>query len=85
MVTKLHIGKLTKEVSTTVTEEFAELMTERARLSNCKLADVIREGLYMLFTSDTYSGHVAKDRSAAFRLPPQTLPETTGNDIGSQS
>ena len=66
MTARVHIGKPSKEISTTVTDEFAELIADRARASNCKPSDLIRDGLYLLLTGDSYSGHVAKDMSAAF-------------------
>jgi hypothetical protein len=64
-----HVGKLTKEISTTVTDEFGELLADRARAANCKPSDLMREGLYLLLTGATYSAHVSKDMSAAFEFP----------------
>ena len=78
-MTRVHIGKLSKEISTTVTDEFAELIADRARESNCKPSDLIREGLYLLLTGDSYSGHVAKDMSAAFRPQVQKQAEKSGS------
>ncbi len=34
-MTTAHIGKLSKEISTTVTDEFAELLSDRVCLSRC--------------------------------------------------
>lgn len=43
----VHVGKLSKEISTVVTDEFYELLADRARASNCKPSDLFREGLYL--------------------------------------
>lgn len=79
-----HIGKLSKEISTTVTDEFAELIADRARASNCKPSDLMREGLFLLLTGDTYSGHVAKDMSQAFKNPHANQAENSGTKEGTQ-
>ena len=79
-----HICKLSKEISTTVTDEFAELIADRARASNCKPSDLMREGLFLLLTGDTYSGHVAKDMSQAFAIPQANHPENSGTKEGTQ-
>ena len=73
-----HVGKLSKEISTTVTDEFAELLADRARAANCKPSDLMREGLFLLLTGDTYSAHVAKDMANAFTFPSANLPENSG-------
>ena len=78
-MSRVHIGKLSKEISTTVTDEFAELIADRARASNCKPSDLIREGLYLLLTGDSYSGHVAKDMTAAFSVQAQKQAEKSGS------
>ena len=74
-----HVGKLSKEISTTVTEEFGELLCDRARAANCKPSDLIREGLYLLLTSDSYSGHVAKDMAKALQIPQTTVADNSGS------
>ena len=81
-MTAAHIGKLSKEISTTVTDEFAELLCDRARAANCKPSDLIREGMYLLLTGDSYSGHVAKDMSKAFANLPPKLAEVSGESRG---
>lgn len=78
MNAKYHIGKLSKEVSTVVTEEFYELMLETARAHGCKPSDLMREGLYKLLTGETYSGHVAKDMATALEFPQRLQPENSG-------
>jgi len=75
-----HVGKLSREISTTVTDEFAELLADSARAANCKPSDLIREGLYLLLTGDSYSGHVAKDMSRAFKNLPQKQAEVSGGN-----
>jgi len=81
-MTTAHIGKLSKEISTTVTDEFAELLSDRAHAANCKPSDLIREGMYLLLTGDSYSGHVAKDMSNAFKNLPEKLAEISGESRG---
>jgi len=81
-MTTAHIGKLSKEISTTVTDEFAELLSDRARAANCKPSDLIREGMYLLLTGDSYSGHVAKDMSNAFKNLPEKVAEISGQSRG---
>lgn len=80
--TTTHVGKLSKEISTTVTDSFAELLADRARASNCKPSDLMREGLFLLLTGDSYSGHVAKDMTEAFNFPHANFPENTGTNGG---
>lgn len=79
MTPAMHIGKLSQEISTTVTDEFSELLKDRARAANCKPSDLIREGMYLLLTGDSYSGHVAKDMSAAFHCPLPKQAEMSGS------
>lgn len=79
-MSRVHIGKLSKEISTTVTDEFAELLADRARATNCKPSDLIREGLYLLLTGDSYSGHVAKDMAGAFMPQVEKQAEKSGSD-----
>ena len=81
-MTTVHVGKLTKEISTTVTEEFGELLVDRARAANCKPSDLMREGLYLLFTNDSYSGHVAKDMAKALTYPSGNQAENSGKEGG---
>lgn len=78
MTSRYHIGKLSKEVSTVVTEEFFELMQETARAHGCKPSDLMREGLYKLLTGETYSGHVAKDMATALDFPQRKQAENSG-------
>jgi len=73
-----HIGKLNKEISTTVPEAFCELLSERARASNCKPSDLIREGMFFLLTGDSYSAHVAKDMTKLFGNPSVNKAEISG-------
>jgi hypothetical protein len=82
---KLHIGKLSKELSFTVTDEFAEMLTDRARAHHCSASVLIREAVYKAFTGDSYSGHVAKDMHAALSSIPGTIPEMTPNSLGEKS
>lgn len=78
MTLVVHVGKLSQEISSTVTDEFAELLKDRARAANCKPSDLIREGMYLLLTGDSYSGHVAKDMANAFVSPRNKLADVSG-------
>lgn len=78
----VHVGKLSKEISTVVTDEFYELLADTARASNCKPSDLVREGLYLLITGECYSGHIAKDITAAFRNPHGNQGDNSGTKGG---
>lgn len=80
MEKKLHIGKLSKEISCTVTDEFSEMLTDRSRAHHCSASVLIREALYAAFTGDSFSAHVAKDMAVALAVLPAKLPEMAGND-----
>ena len=80
MKTTVHVGKLSREISTTVTDEFSELLIDRARAANCKPSDLIREGLYLLLTGDSYSGHVSKDMASAFSMQSGKQADISGSD-----
>lgn len=84
MTPAVHIGKLSKEISTTVTDEFDELLKDRARAANCKPSDLIREGMYLLLTGDSYSGHVAKDMANVFVAQRVNQAEVSGNFGGNK-
>lgn len=62
----LHKGKCSDEVKTTVPPEFHDYIAEKAREQRCSPAELIRDALYLAFLGETYSGHVANDRKAAF-------------------
>lgn len=64
----LHIGKLTEECKTTVTEQFKKMLEGRANKARCTPADLMRDALYLVFSGETFTSHVANDRSAAFGL-----------------
>lgn len=78
--TTVHVGKLSREISTTVTDEFAELLGDRARAANCKPSDLMREGLFLLLTGDSYSGHVSKDMADAFAYQSGKQAEKSGSE-----
>ena len=73
-----HIGKLSKEISTVVTDEFYELLTDRARAFNCKPSDLLRESIFLTLTGECYSSHIAKDMAAALKNPHVNHPENSG-------
>lgn len=64
----LHIGKLTQEAKTMVTEAMDERIAELAKQAKCQPSELIREALYKIFSGDTYSGHVSNDRLAVMQL-----------------
>ena len=58
----LHHGKLTNEAKTMVTEAMDEHIADLARQAKCQPAELIREALYLFFSGNTFTGHVANDR-----------------------
>lgn len=57
-----HVGKLTEEAKTTLTESMHELLADKARLAKCNPSDLVRDAIYLVFTGATYLDHVANDR-----------------------
>lgn len=72
-INELHRGKNTEECKTTVTEAFHDLLIERAHAAGCTPSDLIRDALFVVFTGETYSDHVAKDRRAALKSEGRVL------------
>ena len=66
--TKLHIGKLTNEVKTTVTTQLRDLIADRASAARCHPSDLVRDALFLVFTGASYADHVANDRRIALTL-----------------
>lgn len=62
-----HIGKLTDEAKTTITESMHKLLAEHARQANCNPSDLIRDAIYLVFTGISYLDHVANDRRAVMQ------------------
>ena len=58
----LHVGKLTEEAKTTLTESMHELLADKARQAKCNPSDLVRDAIYLVFTGATYLDHVANDR-----------------------
>lgn len=63
----LHIGKLTEEAKTTLTESMHQLLADRARQARCNPSDLMRDAIYLVFTGKTYLDHVANDRREAMQ------------------
>ena len=59
---KLHIGKLTEEAKTTLTEEMIAHVNMLSRKANCTNSELYREAIYQYLTGKTFSEHVANDR-----------------------
>ena len=57
-----HVGKLTEEAKTTLTESMHELLADKARMAKCNPSDLVRDAIYLVFTGATYLDHVANDR-----------------------
>jgi hypothetical protein len=57
-----HVGKLTEEAKTTLTESMHELLADKARQAKCNPSDLMRDAIYLVFTGATYLDHVANDR-----------------------
>ncbi|NMM21560.1 MAG: hypothetical protein HHJ15_16660 [Rhodoferax sp.] len=58
----LHIGKLTEEAKTTVTDDMHAHVISLARKANCTPSELYREAIYLYLTGETFSEHVANDR-----------------------
>lgn len=63
----LHIGKLTEEAKTTVTEAMHARLTDLARQAKCNPSDLLRDALYLVLTGATYLDHVANDRRSVMQ------------------
>lgn len=60
----LHVGKLTEEAKTTVTDEMHLHVVRLARKANCSPSELYREAIYLYLTGETFTEHVANDRRA---------------------
>ncbi len=79
----LHIGKLTEEAKTTLTESMHELMVDKAREARCNPSDLMRDAIYLVFTGATYLDHVANDRRSVMQNQGRALAhksDSQGND-----
>lgn len=63
----LHIGKLTEEAKTTVTEAMHTRLADLARQAKCNPSDLLRDALYLVLTGATYLDHVANDRRSVMQ------------------
>lgn len=79
-MTALHIGKCSEEVKTTVPPDFHDFIADKARELRCTPAELVRDALYLGFTGETYSLHVAKDRRAALQVEGRKLGEKGANE-----
>ncbi len=61
----LHIGKLDAAITTTVTQDMKDFISERASQFRCSAAEIHREAVYIGLTGMGYSAHVAKDMAEA--------------------
>lgn len=82
-IAPLHIGKLTEEAKTTLTESMHELMVDKAREARCNPSDLMRDAIYLVFTGATYLDHVANDRRSVMQNQGRPLAhksDSQGND-----
>ncbi len=63
----LHVGKLSEEAKTTVTESMHTRLHDLARKANCNPSDLIRDAIYLVFSGDAYAAHVANDRRSVMK------------------
>lgn len=63
----LHVGKLTEEAKTTLTESMHELLADKARQAKCHPSDLVRDAIYLVFSGATYLDHVANDRRSVMQ------------------
>lgn len=63
--TGLHVGKLVSKVETSLPETMSEILGAKAHNLGIPKADLIRDLIFLAATGETYSFHVAKDKSEA--------------------
>jgi hypothetical protein len=63
----LHIGKLTEETKTTLTESMDQLLRSKAHEARCNPSDLVRDAIYLMLTGASYLDHVVNDRRAALK------------------
>lgn len=69
----LHVGKLTEEAKTTLTESMHEHLAQLAREARCSPSDLLRDAVFLVFSGVTYSDHVANDRRSVMKLEGRKL------------
>lgn len=69
----LHIGKLTEEAKTTVTEAMHTRLADLARQAKCNPSDLLRDALYFVLTDATYLDYVANDRRKVMQNQGQAM------------
>ena len=69
----LHVGKLSEEAKTTLTEAMHERLAVLAREARCNPSDLLRDAVYLVFSGVTYSDHVANDRRGVMKLEGRQL------------
>jgi hypothetical protein len=63
-----HHGKLTEEAKTMVTEDMDLHIKTLAKKAGCQPSELIREAIYLFFSGETFTGHVANDRRSVMQL-----------------
>lgn len=79
----LHVGKLTEECKTTVTEAMHERLADLARQAKCNPSDLLRDALYLALTGATYLDHVANDRRNVMQNQGRPQADNTTSEGGS--
>ena len=75
-----HVGKLTEEAKTTLTESMHELLADKARQAKCNPSDLMRDAIYLVFTGATYLDHVANDRRSVMSNQGRTESDSKPNE-----
>lgn len=76
-----HTGKLTHEAKTMVTEEFDELIAEKAKQAKCQPSELLREALYLVLTGKTFTEHVANDRRSVMQMQGSKQGDKGASDV----
>jgi hypothetical protein len=80
----LHTGKLDARIETSVPEAFSDLLGAKAHALGVTKADLVRDLLFLAATGETYSFHVAKDKSAATKVLLADMRDKSGSERGRQ-
>jgi hypothetical protein len=78
----LHTGKLDARIETSVPEAFSDLLGAKAHALGVTKADLVRDLLFLAATGETYSFHVAKDKSIATKVLLADMRDRSGTDAG---
>jgi len=79
---RLHTGKLDHRIETSLPEAMNDLLAAKAHILGVPKADLIRDLIFVAVTGETYSFHVAKDKSDATKALLAEVRDTSGKVSG---